>query len=131
MNKKIRPATINPELEAFLLQFGTVAKSDDAELIPEDSARCPRYKDRFLLQENAICRRKRNLALKRNRCRKAWASAEIARPTGTASLWYDWRTYKREDGWHLYVQRKTERRDALRVRRALASSEAKFAEEGR
>ena len=131
MNKKIRPATINPELEAFLLQFGTVAKSDDAELIPEDSARCPRYKDRFLLQKNAVCRKVRNLALKKSRVGKAWASAEIARPTGTASLWYDWRTYEREDGWHLYVQRKTERRDALRVRRALASSEAKFAEEGR
>ena len=124
MSKKIRPITVNPEIEAFLLQFGTVAKSDDAELISEDSARCPRYKDRFLLQENAICRKARNLALKKSRDRKIWT--DDVQPTGKDVRYWVGETFPGRDRYLIY--KVTERKDPLRVRRALDSSAEKLAE---
>lgn len=128
MSKKIRPVTVNPEIELFLLQTGTIAKLDDFDVIPEETVRSRRPKDRFLAQERAESRKSRTANLKKSRIRKAWASSELSHPNGTADRFYNWLTYEREDGWHLYIRKETHRKDAVRVRRALASAQAKLAE---
>lgn len=126
--KKIRPVTVNPEIELFLLQTGTVAKSDDFETVPEEPVCRNRVKDRFLAQERAESRKTRTANLKKSRVGKAWASSELSHPTGTADRFYNWLTYEREDGWHLYIRKETHRKDAVRVRKALDSAQAKLAD---
>ena len=128
MSKKIRPVTVNTEIEAYLLQVGTVAKSADFDVITEEPVCRNRVKDRFLAQERAESRKTRTANLKKSRIRKAWASSELSHPTGTADRFYNWLTYEREDGWHLYIRKETHRKDPLRVRRALDSAQAKLAE---
>ena len=128
MAKKIRPVTVNPEIEAYLLQEGTIAKSADFDVIPEEPVCRNRPRDRFLAQERAESRKTRTANLKRSRIRKAWASSELSHPNGTADRFYNWLTYEREDGWHLYIRKETHRKDPLRVRRAEASAQAKLAE---
>lgn len=128
MAKKIRPTLVNPEIELSLLQTGTVAKSDDFETVPEKPVHRNRPRDRYLAQERAESRKTRTANLKRSRIRKAWASSELSHPTGTADRFYNWLTYEREDGWHLYIRKETHRKDAVRVRRAEASAQAKLAE---
>lgn len=128
MSKKIRPVTVNPEIEAYLLQEGTITKSADFETVPEEPVCRNRVKDCFLAKERAESRKTRTADLKRSRIRKAWASSELSHPTGTADRFYNWLTYEREDGWHLCVRKETHRKDAVRVRRALDSAQAKLAE---
>ena len=128
MAKKIRPTLVNPEIEAYLLQEGTIAKSADFDVISEEPFRRNRVKDRYIAQERAESRKTRTANLKRSRIRKAWASSELSHPNGTADRFYNWLTYEREDGWHLYIRKETHRKDPLRVRRALDSAQAKFAE---
>ena len=128
VSKKIRPTLVNPEIELFLLQEGTVAKTADFEIVPEEPFRRSRAKDRFIAQERAESRKTRTANLKKSRIRKAWASSELSHPTGTADRFYNWLTYEREDGFHLYIRKETRRKDPLRVRRALDSSAEKLAE---
>ena len=128
VSKKIRPTLVSPEIEAFLLQCGPVAKSDDFEIVPEEPVCRNRVKDRFLAQERAESRKTRTANLKKSRIRKAWASSELSHPTGTADRFYNWLTYEREDGFHLYIRKETRRKDPLRVRRALDSAQAKLTE---
>ena len=128
MAKKIRPVTVNPEIEAYLLQEGTIAKSADFDVISEEPFRRNRVKDRYIAQERAESRKTRTANLKRSRIRKAWAFSELSHPNGTADRFYNWLTYEREDGFHLYIRKETHRKDAVRVRRAEASAQAKLAE---
>ena len=98
----------------------------DALVTEEDNrALFAKSRDYEAKNNRRIQERAKNIA-KRAKIHRIWDDVED--PEGTATRFYNWKVREDEDGYHLFVHRQTERHDALRVRRAIASSAEKIRE---
>ena len=98
----------------------------EQEFVEQLTSRSDNRRARELRFEKKRTARAKKLA-KKSKNARIWAGDEIDK-VDTASRYYKWDVFERENGYHLCVRKQTERKDAIRVRKALMKSAEKIKE---